>query len=85
MLVAGVPLMVGGAAAVTVIVNGASEADAVPSLTEIVMLANVPTFAEVGVPVSWPVVVLNEAHAGLFVIENVSAPPRGLDAVGVNE
>jgi hypothetical protein len=28
---------------------------------------------------------LNVAHSGLLVIENVSAAPRGLDAVGVNE
>ena len=76
--------MVGGAAAVTVIVNGASEADAVPSLTEIVMLAYVPAFAEVGVPDSCPVVVLNDAQEGMLATENVSVPPRGLDAVGVN-
>jgi hypothetical protein len=42
--------MVGGAGEVTVIVNGAREAEAVPSLTEIVMLANDPTFAAPGVP-----------------------------------
>ncbi|HXQ21001.1 MAG TPA: hypothetical protein VN812_04960 [Candidatus Acidoferrales bacterium] len=77
--------MVGGAEAVTVIVNGAREAEAVPSVTEIVMLANVPTLVDAGVPDSCPVVVLNEAHEGVFVIENVSAAPRGLDAAGVNE
>ncbi len=27
----------------------------------------------VGVPASWPVDVLNEAHVGLFAMENVSA------------
>jgi len=84
-VVAGVPVIVGGAAAVTVIVNGAREADAVPSLTEIVMLANEPTLADVGVPDSWPVVVLNEAHDGILAMENVKAAPRGLDAAGVNE
>jgi hypothetical protein len=77
--------MVGGAGEVTVIVNGASEAEAVPSLTEMVMLANEPTLDDVGVPDSWPVEVLNEAQEGMFVIENVSAAPRGLDAAGVNE
>jgi hypothetical protein len=77
--------MVSPAVVVTVIVNGTRDADAVPSLTEIVMLEKVPAFAEVGVPDSWPVVVLNEAQEGMFAIENVSAAPRGLDATGVNE
>jgi len=63
-VVAGVPLMVGGAVAVTVIVKGPSEAEAVPLLTEIVMLVNDPTLLEVGVPDNWPVVVLNAAHEG---------------------
>jgi len=81
--VAGVPLMVGGP--VTVIVNGAREAEAVPSVTEIVMLANVPTLVDAGVPDNWPAVVLNEAQVGMLVIENVNAAPRGLDAAGVNE
>jgi hypothetical protein len=31
------------------------------------------------------VAVLNVAQAGTFVIENTSVPPRGLEAVGVNE
>jgi hypothetical protein len=80
--VAGVPEMV-GSGTVTVIVNGASEALAVPSLTEIVMLGKLPAFAVDGVPLSWPFVVLNVAQLGLFVIEKLSVPPRGLDAVGV--
>ncbi|HXQ21002.1 MAG TPA: hypothetical protein VN812_04965 [Candidatus Acidoferrales bacterium] len=84
-MLAGVPVMVGGAGAVTVIVNGARDADAVPSLTEIVILANAPTLVDAGVPDSWPVVVLNEAQDGMFAIEKLSAAPRGLDAVGVNE
>jgi hypothetical protein len=84
-VVAGVPVMVGGAGVVTVIVNDAREAEAVPSLTEIVMPLNVPTFVEAGVPDSWPVAVLNEAQEGMFAIENVSAAPRGLDAAGVKE
>ena len=78
-------MIVGGATAVTVIVNGAREAEAVPSLTEIVMLANAPTLLSVGVPDNCPVVVLNRAQLGLFAIENVSAAPRGLDAAGTNE
>jgi len=78
-------VIVGGAAAVTVIANGASDAEAVPSVTEMVILANVPTLEVAGVPDSWPVVVLNVAHDGCFAIENVRAAPRGLDAAGVNE
>jgi hypothetical protein len=31
-----------------------------------------------------PVIASNDAQAGLLAIENVSVPPRGLDAVGVN-
>ena len=36
-------------------------------------------------PESWPVEVLNVAQLGLPVIENDNAPPRGLEAVGLNE
>jgi hypothetical protein len=71
--------------ACTVIVNAASDAEAVPLLTEIVMLAYVPTLAAVGVPDSWPVVVLNDAQEGMFAIEKVSDPPLGLVVVGVKE
>ena len=60
-----------------------SDALAEPSLTLIVMPANVP--AAVGVPVRRPVVVLNEAHAGRFAMLNVSVLPSGSLAVGVNE
>lgn len=41
--------------------------------------------AAVGVPESCPLEVLNVAHAGLFVMENVSALPSGSLAVGLNE
>jgi hypothetical protein len=77
--------MIGGGAAVTVIVNGGRDAVAVPSLTEIVMFANVPTSVFAGVPDNCPVVALNDAQKGMFAIENVSAAPRGLEATGVNE
>jgi hypothetical protein len=49
------------------------------------MFANVPTFALVGVPCNRPVVVLNVAHVGRFVMLNVSVPPSGSLAAGVNE
>src|SRR5688572_4491270 len=49
------------------------------------MPAKTPTFAAAGVPVSSPVVVLKLAQLGLFVIANVSVPPSGSLAAGVNE
>ncbi|HXQ21003.1 MAG TPA: hypothetical protein VN812_04970 [Candidatus Acidoferrales bacterium] len=81
-MVVGAPVIVGGAEVVTVIVNGARDADAVPSLTEIVMLAYVPTLAAGGVPDSWPVAVLNVAQAGWFSIANRCVLTRP-DTVGV--
>ena len=72
-------------AALTVIVNAGSEALTEPSLTLIAILGNVPTFAAAGVPVSRPVAVLNVAQLGRFAIANVSVPPSGSLAVGVNE
>jgi hypothetical protein len=86
-VVAGVPEIVGGwfGAAWTVIVNAGNEALAEPSLALITMPVNVPAFAAAGVPVSWPVVVLKLAQLGLFAIANVSVPPSGSLAVGVNE
>ena len=67
-LVAGEPEIVGArfGAALTVIVKGASESVALPSLTVMTMPLNVP--ALVGVPLSRPVEVSNAAHAGLFWI-----------------
>jgi hypothetical protein len=44
----------------------------------------VPTFALVGVPASRPVLPLNVAQLGRFVIENVSVLPSGSLAVGWN-
>ncbi len=62
----GVPEMVGArfACAITWIVNEGSDAVAVPSVTEIVMRAEVPTLAAVGVPDRRPVVALNVAQLG---------------------
>ncbi|MBK7250084.1 MAG: hypothetical protein IPI06_04125 [Gammaproteobacteria bacterium] len=71
-----------GAGAETVRLNAASEALALPSLTEITIPLVVPTSPEAGVPLSTPVEVENAAHVGLFVIENVSASPFASDAVG---
>jgi hypothetical protein len=68
--VVGVPEIVGArfAAALTVIVNPASEAvpPVLPSLTVMTMPLNVPTFWLVGVPLRRPVAVSNAAQAGLF-------------------
>src|SRR5262245_33406420 len=68
----------------TMIENAGSCAVAWPSLTPMTMLLFVPTSLAVGMPCNCPVVVLNVAHAGLFVIENVSASPSRSVAVGVN-
>ena len=85
--VGGAPVIVGGwfGAALTTIENAASAALSWPSLTLIPMFANVPTLAAAGVPCSRPVVVLNVAQLGLFAMLNVSVPPSGSFAVGVNE
>src|SRR5262245_25862253 len=84
MLVDGEPEIVGGVfvtgAAATVMPDAGSDAVAVPSLTLMTMLLYVP--AVVGVPDSLPVVVLNVAHVGLFVMANVSVSPLASDAVG---
>jgi len=71
--------------ALTTIENGDNDAESVPSVTLMTMLASVPTSPVPGVPDSWPVVVLKAAQVGLFWIENVSAFPAGSLAVGVNE
>src|SRR5262249_22211866 len=71
---------------VTVIVKAGSDALAVPSFTVITMPEKLPTLVAAGAPPSFPVVVLNVAQLGMFVIENVKvAPALGLVAVGVNE
>jgi len=85
--VAGVPEITGGlfGAAFTTIEKAGSDADALPSLTPITMPLFVPTSLAAGVPCNRPVVVLNVAHAGLLVIENVNESPSGSLAVGWNE
>src|ERR1700683_2362709 len=94
-LVSGVPLVfsVGAlqlsvalplAGCVTVMLNGASDAEAEPSLTLITILRNTPALALVGVPDSSPVRLLKFAHDGVLVSENVSVPPSGSLPVGVN-
>ena len=54
-----------------------SEADAVPSDTEMMMFENVATSVSAGVPDSRPVDVLNVAQAGRFWMLNVSVLPSG--------
>src|SRR5258708_170598 len=68
----------------TVMENAGSEALAVPSLTEMTMLEVVPALAAAGVPLSLPVEVLNVAHEGPLLIENVKAAPLPPAALGVN-
>jgi hypothetical protein len=79
--VTGLPEIVRGAT--TVIENAASATVDCPSLTRIWTLANVPTLADVGVPVSCPVRVLKLAQSGMLAIEKVRASPSGSEAVGV--
>ena len=44
-----------------------------------------PTSVLAGVPFSVPLELSKVAQCGLFVIENVSGVPPGLEALGVNE
>ena len=76
-------LLLTTAAALTVIENAASDAEDVPSLTEIAMPEKEPTLLDDGVPVSAPVVVLKLAQLGLLMIENVSVLPLGSVVLGV--
>jgi hypothetical protein len=78
----GLPEMLSVAAEETVIAKAGSDADAVPLLTLITMPVEVPALAAAGVPLRLPVPLLNVAHEGLPLIEKVSVPPLGLDAVG---
>ena len=72
-----------GEAGATVIVNAGRLAVAVPSVTLITMLANVP--AAVGVPWSRPVLGVNTSQEGRLVIKNVNGLLSASLAVGVNE
>ena len=69
-------------ALLTTIAKAGSCEVTLPSLTLITMLLNVPTLEDVGVPCKRPVVVLNVAQAGRFVIENVNGSPSASLAVG---
>src|SRR6187551_3886801 len=71
-------------AALTTIENVGSAASNFPSLTAILMPTCSPSAAAPGVPLSRPVVELNEAQGGLLTMLNVNAWPSGSDAVGVN-
>jgi hypothetical protein len=64
--------------------NAGKLALAVPSLTLILMLLNVPTLAAVGVPLSRPVLELNAAQAGALAMLNVSVLPSASVALGEN-
>ena len=79
----GVPDIVGPA--VTVMENAGSEALDAPSATLMTMPVYVPTFAALGVPESWPVVLSKVAHAGFPAMEKVSVPPAASEALGWNE
>ena len=86
-LVAGVPEMLGGggaAAASTVMVKAGREAVCAPSLTLITIGIEVPTSDAAGVPLSFPVFVLNAAHEGLPVMAKVSLLPFASEALGWN-
>ena len=65
--------------------NAASVALAVPSLTLIVTLLYAPTLAAVGVPVTCPVLESNVAHGGRFATLNVSVLPSASVALGAKE
>ena len=84
MLVVGVPVMVGGVFAVTVMSNAAKLTVALPSVTLMTMPLVTPLWATVGVPLSLPVAASKVAHAGLLVILNVSLSLSASAAVGVN-
>jgi hypothetical protein len=67
----------------TVMLKAGSDAEPYRSWAEMTMPENVLTLFDAGVPLSSPVVVLNPAHRGLFVMENRTERFCGADAVGV--
>jgi hypothetical protein len=80
----GVPLIVGARFGVlaTVTANGASAVLILPSLTLMTMFEYVPTFVADGVPISWPVTLLNVAHIGRFWMLKPSVLLSASAAVG---
>jgi hypothetical protein len=81
-----VPLKVGALlAALTTIENGASEAEALPSLTLMRMSMYSPAALEPGVPDRRPVEELKEAQPGRLATLKVRVLPSPSDALGVNE
>ena len=76
-------MIVGPGSAATVMENPGSEALALPSLTEMTILAYTPTLALCGVPDRCPVPVSKTAQLGLLVIEKLSAAPLGWVVLGV--
>src|SRR5258706_4307152 len=82
-VVGGVPEITGGVFDdATVIENAGNGVEALPSLTLITMLLNVPMLLAPGVPCSKPVLVLNVAHVGRLAIENVNGSESASAAVG---
>ena len=77
-----VPLPEPVEAALTVMVKPGSDAEVVPSLTEITMSLNAPAAA--GVPVSAPVALLKAAQGGRFWILNTLVAAALTLAAGVN-
>jgi hypothetical protein len=73
---------VGGVSVLTVIVKAWSEAVRAPSSTVMTMPESEPTSAAAGVPLSWPVVVLKVAHAGLLVMAKVNPLPEVSETLG---
>lgn len=69
--------------ALTVIVNGDSDALDLPSLTVMVTPAKLPTLLLVGVPLNRPVAVLKLAQTGLLTMLKPSASPLASAAVGL--
>ena len=59
----------------TVMLKAGRETGVIPSVTEMIIPEVVPTLAGAGVPLSWPVVALKTAHAGLLTTENVRLLP----------
>ena len=68
--------------AVSLIEKAASAVVAVPSLTEMTIELNVPTFPDCGVPLKSPLDAEKEAQGGRFTMPNVSKLPSASAALG---